>query len=92
MFKINRNDRSFSFGICNCFRYSLWVNGAEFIRRAKRYARESGLKFRFESGRGKGSHGMPYLGDKATVLKREEISKALLHAMLKKLGIEKEVF
>ncbi|MDE0100910.1 MAG: hypothetical protein OXN89_00880, partial [Bryobacterales bacterium] len=41
---------------------------------------------------GQGSHGLLYVGGRLTSVKRTEISKALLHAMLKDLGIEKGDF
>lgn len=68
------------------------VNGAEFIRRAKRYARKTGQECRFEPGRGKGSHGMLSMGSQRTVVKRGEISKGMLTAMLKQLRIERHDF
>lgn len=57
------------------------MNGAEFVRRAKRYARNTGLEFRFDRSEGK-----------ATFVKRSEIGRGLLAAMLKELGISKEEF
>ena len=68
------------------------MNGTEFIRRAKRYTRKAGQVCRFEPGRGKGSHGMLYVGSQRTVVKRGEISKGMLTAMLKQLQIEKRDF
>ena len=68
------------------------MNGTEFARRAKRYARNAGLEFRFDQSEGKGSHGRLYLGGKTTFVKRSEIGKGLLAAMLKELGIRKEEF
>ena len=68
------------------------MNGTEFIRRAKRYARKTGQECRFESGRGKGSHGILYVGNQRTVVKRGKISKGMLTAMLKQLQIEKRDF
>lgn len=68
------------------------MDGREFVRRAKRYAREVGLDFQFVAREGKGSHGRLYLGSKMTMVKRTELSKALLHAMLKELEIEKGDF
>ncbi len=73
-------------------RYTINVDGREFVRRAKRYARKAGLDFRFVAREGKGSHGRLYLGGRTTMVKRTELSKALLHAMLKELGIEMEDF
>lgn len=73
-------------------RYVVKMNGTEFIRRAKRWARKAGLEFRFDRGKGKGSHGMVYIGGRLTSVKRTEIGKGLLNAMLKDLGIEKGEF
>ena len=68
------------------------MNGAEFIRRAKRYARKAGQECRFVPDRGKGSHGTLYMGSRRTIVKRNEISKGMLTAMLKQLQIEKRDF
>lgn len=68
------------------------LDGQEFRRRARRYARKAALDFRFETGKGKGSHGRLYVGERSTTVKRTEISRSLLHAMLKDLGIEKGEF
>lgn len=68
------------------------VDGSEFTRRAKRYAKKAGLDFRFVARKGKGSHGTLFVGSRATVVKRAEISKAMLHAMLRQLEIDKEDF
>ena len=58
----------------------------------RRYAKNAGLEFRFDRSEGKGSHGRLLLGSKATFVKRSEIGKGLLAAMLKELGIRKEEF
>ena len=50
------------------------------------------MEFRFNRSQGKGRHGRPYLGGKTTFVKRSEIGKGLLAAMLKELGIRKEEF
>jgi len=68
------------------------VNGREFIRRARRYAKKTGQECRFEAGHGKGSHGRLYVGKSFTTVKRNEIDPALLGAMLKQLKIRKEDF
>jgi len=41
---------------------------------------------------GEGSHGRLYPGSRMTMVKRKELSKSLLHAMLKELEIEKGDF
>lgn len=68
------------------------MDGREFTRRVKRYAKSAGLEFRFVSGQGKGSHGMLYLDGRMVVVKRSELSKGLLAGMLKELRIPKERF
>ena len=68
------------------------LDGREFMRRAKRYAARNGLDFRFERGRGKGSHVELYIGCRRTMVKRTELSKGLLRNMLRDLGIKKEEF
>jgi len=68
------------------------VNGKEFMRRAKRYAKKAGLEFHYEKARGKGSHATLHVGRNSTVLKRTEIGKGLLDSMLKALEIPKEDF
>ena len=68
------------------------VNGAEFVRRARRYARKANLDMRFDPRRGKGSHGLLYLGSRRTVVKHGELRPGTLRAMLKQLGIREEDF
>ena len=68
------------------------MNGAEFVRRAKRYARKSGLSCHFNPSLGKGSHGRLHLGGRITTVPRKELGKGLLAAMLKDLEIDKEEF
>lgn len=68
------------------------MDGREFTRLAKRYAKRFGLPFRFVARKGKGSHGTVYVGDRQTVVKRTELSKGLLRRMLRDLGIDKEDF
>ena len=68
------------------------MNGREFIRRARRYARKTGQNCYFDRRQGQGSHGMFYLGNRQTVIKHGEISKGMLIAMLKQLGINWEDF
>ena len=45
------------------------MTAAEFIRRARRYARSNGLDYRFEPARGKGSHGRLWVGDRFTTVR-----------------------
>ncbi|MDE2983965.1 MAG: type II toxin-antitoxin system HicA family toxin, partial [Gemmatimonadota bacterium] len=66
------------------------VNGAEFVRRARRYARKAGVNVRFDPRRGKGSHGMLYLGSQRTVVKQRELKPGTFRAMLKQLAAREQ--
>ena len=68
------------------------MDGMEFIKRAKRYARKRGLKCLYDPRHGKGSHGRLHLGKRMPTVPRKEIGKGLLTAMLKDLNIDKENF
>ena len=68
------------------------MNGREFIRRARRYARRTGRDFRLDKRRGKGSHVSLYMGDRDTIVKHGEIHKGALYSMLKDLDIDRERF
>ena len=72
--------------------YSIVMNGTEFIRRVRRYARRFGLSWRFDPAVGKGSHGRLHVGGRFTMVPRKEIGKGLLAAMLRDLGVDKERF
>jgi len=66
----------------------------EFIRRARRYSRQSGLEFRYDPRRGKGSHGRIFVGDRLTAIKssNKTIGIGLLRKMLKDLEINPKDF
>ena len=68
------------------------MNGREFVRRARRYARRRGLYFDFDPVRGKGSHGMLFIGERTTFVKHGEIRPALFYSMLRQLDIDREEF
>ena len=68
------------------------MSGADFIRRARRHARKTGKAFRFDPRHGKGSHGVLYVGDRRTIVKRGELKPGTFRAMLKQLDIPKEDF
>jgi hypothetical protein len=68
------------------------MKGKDFIKRAKQYAKTNGVDFHFDPGRGKGSHGMLYIGGRRAPVKHSEIGHGLLNAMLKQLNIKKEDF
>lgn len=68
------------------------MNGKEFVRRARRYARKTGQTFVLDVTHGKGSHGRVYIGDYYTTVKYGEIPPDLLADMLKQLGINRREF
>lgn len=68
------------------------MTGAQFVRRARRYARRADLEVRFNASRGKGSHGLLCLGERRTVVRRGELKRGTLRAMLKQLDIREEEF
>ena len=68
------------------------VDGREFVRRARRYARKKGLKSYFDPRRGKGSHGTVYVGDRFTMVKHSDIGPGLLASMLRDLGVDRQEF
>ena len=68
------------------------VKAAEFIRRARRYARMSGRDYRLDPARGKGSHARLWIGRRFTTVHRGEIKPGTLRNMLKQLDIPKGSF
>ena len=68
------------------------MNGQEFIRRARRYARRNRLEFHFDPTRGKGSHGTVYVGNRRTIVQYGEIGRGVLSTMLKELEINRRNF
>jgi mRNA interferase HicA len=68
------------------------VNGNEFLRKIKKLARRRSLAVVFLPGKGNGSHGRVYFGDRFTTVKdlKKEIGAGLLNSMLDDLGIRKE--
>lgn len=65
------------------------MTGAEFVRAIRSIGRRRGVPVRFATRRGKGSHGTLYYGDRKTIVKdrKKELSRALLHDMLRQLGL-----
>ncbi len=65
------------------------MTGADFIRRIRKIARERGVTVRFDSRRGKGSHGRLYYGGRFTTVKdrKKEIGPGLLRKMLADLDL-----
>ena len=68
------------------------MTGDEFFRRVRRLGRERGVAVRFESRKGKESHGRLHYGGRFTTVKdrREEIGQGLLAAMIRQLGLDRE--
>ena len=73
-------------------RYNPSMNGREFTRRARRYARRTGQRFYRDTQRGKGSHVTIYIGDRDTIVKYGEIQPPMLFSMLRQLGIDPKEF
>ena len=68
------------------------MNGREFIRRARRYARRTDQYFALDPSRGKGSHAKLTIGGLSTTVQRGEIRKGVLSKMFRDLNIDKERF
>ena len=62
------------------------------MKRARRYARRTGQEFRLDARHGKGSHARLYIGGRFTTLRRGELSKGVVAAMLRQLGIDGKEF
>jgi len=65
------------------------VKGNEFLRKLRRLAGRRGVRFRYEAGLGKGSHGRVWLDSASTTLKdpKKELGMGLLRTMCRDLGI-----
>ncbi|MDD9998080.1 MAG: type II toxin-antitoxin system HicA family toxin [Rhodospirillaceae bacterium] len=65
------------------------MTGSEFIKRVRKIGRERGVSVRFDTERGKGSHGTLYYGSRLTVVKdrRKEIGTGLQSLMIRQLGL-----
>ncbi|MDE0217861.1 MAG: hypothetical protein OXJ90_01225 [Spirochaetaceae bacterium] len=68
------------------------MNGTEFLRRIRRYAKKRRLEYRFDRRHGKGSHGRVHVGGRFITVARRDLGKGLLAAMLKDLEIDQEDF
>ena len=68
------------------------MNGREFVRRVRRYARKTGQDFYFDPRHGKGSHGTLRVGSHYTTVPHKEIGAGLLASMLKDLNIDRKDF
>ncbi len=70
------------------------MNGRQFVRQVRRWARAKGMNVRFVASEGAGSHGTLYVDNRKTTVKdrKKEIGKGLLNKMLTDLEIEKDEF
>lgn len=68
------------------------MNGKQFIRRARKWAKGKGQTLVVDAARGKGGHQMAWIGSRFTTVKTGEIGTGLLADMLDQLGIPKEEF
>lgn len=68
------------------------MNGREFVRRARRYARRNGLEFSFDPTRGKGSHGEVRIGGFKATVQYGEIKRRTLAGILRQLNINRREF
>ena len=68
------------------------MNGREFQRRARRYARRNGLEWSCDTRQGKGSHVTFYLGDRRAQVQYGEIKTSTLMQMFRDLGIAPREF
>jgi len=68
------------------------MTGREFERKIRKLGRLRGVTVSLDVGRGKGSHGRLYYGERFTTLKdrKKEIGPGLLNAMLEQLGLGKD--
>jgi len=66
------------------------MKGSEFLRKLHRLAQRRGVRFQYEAGLGKGSHGRVWLGTAFTTLKdpKKELGTGLLRAMCRDLKID----
>lgn len=67
------------------------MNGNELVRKIRRYGKEKGLVVELIQARGKGSHGLLYLGEKRTTIRNlsDELKTGTLTGMLEQLGLTK---
>jgi mRNA interferase HicA len=69
------------------------MNGRQFIRRARKWAKANGRIISVEKSRGKGGHQIVRFDNgRWTTVKTGEIGTGLLNAMFDQLGIPKEEF
>ena len=71
--------------------YKIQMNGNELLKKLKKLGKQNTIAFRFETKRGKGSHGTLYYGLHKTILKdrKKEIGPGLLSKIFTDLGLDK---
>lgn len=62
----------------------------QFLRALSDYCSDKELSFRFEKSEGKGSHGMVYVGERKTVVKKGKLTRGYCNVVLKQLGLDKD--
>lgn len=67
------------------------MNGNELLKKLRKLGKKNDIAVRFETIRGKGSHGTLYYGIHRTILKdrKKEIGPGLLSKILTDLGLNK---
>ncbi len=60
-----------------------------FLRDLRRYCRKAGLEFSFDARRGKGGHGVVYVGSRFTTV-QSDLSQGRIESILKQLGLPKD--
>jgi mRNA interferase HicA len=67
------------------------MNGNELLKKLKKLGKQNKIEVRFETKRGKGSHGTLYYGLYKTIFKdrKKELGPGLLNKMLAELGLDK---
>ena len=63
----------------------------QFLRKLKEYARSNGMLYGWRPGEGKGSHGSVYVNGRKTIVKSGELPRIYIDAVLKQLGLGKDV-
>jgi len=67
------------------------MNRGQLLRKLKKHCRNAAIRYDWNSGEGKGSHGTVYIGDLKTVIKNGELTNDYIDALLKQLGLKKGI-
>ncbi len=63
------------------------MEGAEFIRKVRKLGGKRSVTVALDTSHGKGSHAILRFGNRLTTVRKGELSRGTLHAMLKQLGL-----